>query len=86
MKPSPFHLNAAIMSAATVVGEKEHEGPLSAHFDFFSDNDRFGQKTWEAAESEMQRMALSAAIGKISAKPEDVELLLAGDLLNQCVG
>ena len=44
MKPSLFKLNAAILSAATVVGEKEHEGPLSAHFDFFNNNDRFGQK------------------------------------------
>ena len=86
MKPSLFKLNAAILSAATVVGEKEHEGPLSAHFDFFNNNDRFGQKTWEAAESEMQRMALSAAMSKASVSPEEVELLLAGDLLNQCVG
>lgn len=86
MKPAHFKLNAAILSAATVVGHKEHEGPLSAHFDFFSDNDRFGQKTWEGAESEMQRMALAAAMGKVGIEEQDVELLFAGDLLNQCVG
>ncbi len=86
MKPSHFNLNAAILSAATVVGHKEHEGPLSGHFDFFSDNDRFGQKTWEAAESEMQRMALAAAMGKVGLEEQNMDLLFAGDLLNQCVG
>lgn len=86
MKPAHFILNAAITSAATVVGRKEHEGPLSAYFDFYSDSDRFGQKTWEAAESEMQRMALAAAMGKGGLKEQDIELLFAGDLLNQCVG
>ena len=86
MKTSYFKLNAAIVSAATVVGHKEHEGPLRAHFDFFSDNDRFGQKTWEGAESEMQRMALSAAMGKAKLDEEQVDVLFAGDLLNQCVG
>ncbi len=86
MKPSYFQLKAAIFSAATVVGRKEHEGPLGKHFDFFSQSDRFGQKTWEASESEMQRIALSAALGKIELDSKQVELLFAGDLLNQCVG
>ena len=81
-----FKLNADIISAATVVGHKEHEGPLSAHFDFFSDNDRFGQKTWEGAESEMQRMAFSYAMSKAGLTQAQISLLFAGDLLNQCVG
>lgn len=86
MKSKCFKLSAAIVSTATVVGKKEHEGPLSPHFDFFSDNDRFGQKTWEAAESEMQRMALSYAMRKAKVQTEDVDVMFAGDLLNQCVG
>ncbi len=86
MKPRHYALNAAIVSAATVVGHKEHEGPLSAHFDFFDVSDRFGQKTWEGAESEMQRMALSYAMRKAKISNGEVEVLFAGDLLNQCVG
>ncbi len=77
---------AAILAAATVVGRKEHEGPLGAHFDFFNPDDRFGEPTWERAESEMQRMALAAALDKAVLTVSDVDLLLAGDLLNQCVG
>ncbi|MBE6585242.1 MAG: stage V sporulation protein AD [Ruminococcaceae bacterium] len=86
MPSSVFSLRAAVISAATVVGRKEHEGPLGAHFDFFSQSDRFGQATWEGAEAEMQRMALSAALGKLDMQPKDVQLLFAGDLQNQCVG
>lgn len=86
MQEKIISLNAAIRAAATVVGKKERQGPLGDKFDFYGDDDRFGQKTWEQAESEMQRMALSAAMGKARVAVEDVDLLFAGDLLNQCVG
>jgi stage V sporulation protein AD len=43
-------------------------------------------KTWERAESEMQRLAFNTVLAKASVSERDVELLLAGDLLNQCVG
>ncbi len=78
--------NAHILSAATVVGKKEHEGPLGHCFDFFNIHDRFGQDTWEKAESEMQRMALSTVLEKVELAPNQVDMLFAGDLLNQCVG
>lgn len=78
--------HACILTAATVVGGKEHAGPLGEHFDYFNDGDRFGQDTWEKAESEMQRMALAAALDKGHLVQEQVDMLFAGDLLNQCVG
>ncbi len=86
MSVSLLRPNAAILTAATVVGGKEHAGPLGAHFDFFNEHDRFGEDSWERAESEMQRMALAAALGKAELSESDVEMLFAGDLLNQCVG
>ena len=86
MRQGIIHPNAAIVAAATVVGAKEHAGPLGGCFDFFGETDRFGQKTWEKAESEMQRMALSAVLSKAGLKQEQVDMLFAGDLLNQCVG
>ncbi len=79
-------LNAEIVSAASVVGKKEHEGPLGELFDLFDTTDRFGVKTWEAAESEMQRMALNVALSKAKCRDTDLGALFAGDLLNQCVG
>ena len=86
MPPSVLHPNASILSAATVVGSKEQSGPLGGHFDYYGDDDRFGQDTWEKAESEMQRMALAAALDKADMQQEQVDMLFAGDLLNQCVG
>ena len=86
MPPSILHPNASILTAATVVGSKEQSGPLGGHFDYYGSDDRFGQDTWEKAESEMQRMALAAALDKASMQQEQVDMLFAGDLLNQCVG
>ena len=78
--------NAEIFSSASVVGGKEAEGPLGNLFDLRDPCDRFGMKTWEKSESEMQRMALNTALAKGKTKPQDVGALFAGDLLNQCVG
>lgn len=86
MRKELIELDAEILTAASVVGKKEHEGPLGHLFDLCDTNDRFGMKTWEAAESEMQRLALNTALAKSQKKETDVGALFAGDLLNQCVG
>ena len=77
---------AAILAAASAVGKQEHEGPLGSCFDYFDPTDRFGVKTWEKAESEMQRIAFAGAMGKFGVTETDIDALFAGDLLNQCVG
>lgn len=78
--------NAAIATAASVVGKWEHEGPLGECFDLHDNTDKFGMNTWELAESEMQRLAFNTALAKLSASERSIEALFAGDLLNQCVG
>ena len=75
-----------ILASASVVGKKENDGPLSKYFDAHDVSDKFGQKTFEQAESEMQRMALNLALSKIKASPESVDAVFAGDLMNQCTG
>ncbi len=79
-------LNTTVISAGSVVGGREHEGPLGSYFDFHDPEDSFGMDTWEKAESEMQRRALTAALASANLKQEDIDALFAGDLLNQCVG
>lgn len=79
-------LEAAFVSAAGIVGSREHEGPLGERFDEYSDDDRFEQDTWEKAESEMQRCAFSIAMKKGKIREDGIDALFAGDLLNQCVG
>ncbi|MBR6602462.1 MAG: stage V sporulation protein AD [Clostridia bacterium] len=84
MKKGLIRLNSAIISAASVVGKKEHEGPLGAYFDMHDEEDRFGQKTWERAEAEMQRLAANLALSKGGFKENDIDAIFAGDLINQC--
>ena len=80
-----IRLNSSIIAAASVVGKNEYEGPLGRVFDMHDSTDRFGQDTWERAESEMQRRALGLVLGKSQLREEDIDALFAGDLLNQCV-
>lgn len=53
-----------ILESSSVVGTKEADGPLGGLFDIVGKDDRFGQNTWEKAESSMQRDALTMALGK----------------------
>jgi stage V sporulation protein AD len=72
-----------IVSSASIVGTKEGAGPLGAHFDVVGADDKFGQNTWEEAESTLQQEALGMAIGKAGLKKEEIRYLFAGDLLGQ---
>ncbi len=75
-----------IRAWATVVGKKEHDGPLGGDFDLHCEDDRFGMDTWEKAESEMQRLVLGMLMKKSGCREEDIGAVFAGDLLNQCTG
>lgn len=72
-----------ILESASVVGTKEGEGPLGGLFDLVGDDDKFGQDTWEKAESSMQRDALTTALGKAGLTASDMDYVFAGDLLGQ---
>ena len=79
-----FSKDTTILSAASVVGAHEHEGPLGSFFDLHDKTDRFGKKTWEKAEGEMQRLAFNVAVSKAKLSEREIDALFAGDLLNQC--
>jgi len=76
----------SIVSGAAVVGEKEHAGPIGEKFDLHDKTGAFGMDTWEKAESEMQRLAVNTAMSKAKLCADDIDVIFAGDLLNQCVG
>lgn len=78
--------NAAVKGYASVVGKKEGEGPLARDFDAISEDTTFGQKTWEKAESAIQKSVLSRALNKAGTTPDSVDVIFSGDLLNQCIG
>lgn len=86
MRKSIISTRCGIRSGASVVGKLEKEGPLGGCFDLHSIDDRFAQKTWEKAEAEMQRLALNTALAKSGYNEGDLDAILSGDLLNQCIG
>ena len=75
----------SFLSFASVGGYEERRGPLGDKFDLSSNDDRFGMSTWEAAEGEMARLALNVSLSKADLESEDIDILFAGDLENQCV-
>jgi len=76
----------SIVSAASIVGPKEGEGPLAKYFDKISSDVLFGKETWEQAESELMRQTVELAIQKSGLAVGDIQYILAGDLLNQNSG
>ncbi len=78
-------LNSSIISTASAVGGREHEGPLGSFFDLHDDADRFGMDTWEKSEAEMQRVTFAMALKKAHIESENIGAVFAGDLQNQCV-
>ena len=78
-----FERPPVIESSASVVGQKEGEGPLGKAFDRVEQDPMLGKKTWEEAESAMQEEACRLALEKGGIRPEEVRYLFAGDLLGQ---
>ena len=81
-----FENKPGILSYASVVGKKEHEGPLSNEFDFFTDDSLFNEKSFEKAESKLQKTAVNIALDKVGLTSQEIDHIFAGDLLNQCIG
>lgn len=75
-----------IFSYGSVVGKKEHEGPLSNEFDQYITDSFFGEKTFEKAESKLQKTAVLLALKRVGLNESDIDDIFAGDLLNQCIG
>lgn len=78
--------NPSLLSFGSVAGKKESEGPLARFIDVICDDTTFGEKTWEKAESRMQKDAVNKALEKARLSTNDIDFLFAGDLLNQCIG
>ena len=80
-----FEHGPSVIAAASAVGPKEGEGPLGPLFDFIDRDGTMEQKSWEEAESELQKKALQLAVEKAAVPRNRIRYLFAGDLLGQCV-
>ncbi|MGN1340369.1 MAG: stage V sporulation protein AD [Oscillospiraceae bacterium] len=76
----------SVLSYAAVVGKAENEGPYGGEFDEVVQDNKGGEDTWEQAESLFQTKAVGHVLRKAALTPDKIDLMIAGDLLNQCVG
>lgn len=75
----------SIISYGSIAGKKESEGPLGNSFDQTVSDSYLGTESWEKAESQLQNQAVNIAMGKQGLSSKDIDLIFAGDLLNQCI-
>ena len=75
----------SIISTASIVGPKEGEGPLRLYFDEIIEDELFGEKSWEKAESKLMRETFSKVLKKANKAADELDYIIAGDLLNQCI-
>jgi len=80
-----FRQEPGICSWASIAGRKEGQGPLADRFDQVLTDDHLGQASWEQAEKKLQERSLELALEKIGKGRFWVQLVVGGDLLNQCV-
>ena len=53
-----------ILQTASIVGPKEADGPLAGYFDKCLEDEFWGEKSWEKAESKIIKETVNMAIAK----------------------
>ena len=72
-----------LKGTGTSVGPLEKEGPLGEYFDRDYENNYCDEKNWESAEQRLLNDAITLSIVNSGLKNEDIDLAIAGDLINQ---
>lgn len=80
-----FDTPPSILETASIVGPKESQGPLAKYFDSCLNDEFWGEKTWEKAESKIIKETINLAINKSKIPSDSIDFCFAGDLLNQCI-
>lgn len=74
-----------ILETASIVGPKEADGPLAKYFDKVLEDEFWGEKTWEKAESKIVKETTNSVIVKSGLSGSEIDYCFSGDLLNQCI-
>ena len=80
-----FDSRPRVAGFASVAGPKEMQGPLGHTFDETFSDDYLGRESWEKAETAMLERTIDLALAKAGLFAGQVDVMLAGDLLNQIV-
>ena len=67
----------------SVAGTKEGKGPIGKYIRKIYNDDKLHEKTFEKAETDMLTDAIRGAIASSGKLRDEIDLLIAGDLLNQ---
>ncbi len=81
-----FENPVSIISTSSIVGPKEGEGGLSQYFDKVLNDALNGEDSWEKAESAIVEDSFRLAVSKSNLTLDDIDYIIAGDLLNQGIG
>lgn len=73
-----------ILGGASIVGKKEGDGPLARYFDEIIDDEYYGEKSFENAESRFLRDTFIKSLEKCGKSASDIHFIISGDLQNQC--
>ncbi len=76
---------AWIIGHSATVGPKEGQGPMAKWFDNILKDDTMGEKTFEKAELLLFSTTADHALASAHVKPEELDLMCAGDLLDQII-
>lgn len=74
-----------VVSWASVAGQKEKDGPYGGQFDYVIKDELNGEDSFEAAERSILEQAVKLCAHHAQCTLQDVQMLLAGDLLNQII-
>lgn len=80
-----FNNPPKIIAGYSVVGPKEKGSLFSPFFDEILKTDTCGEKTYEKAERQFLKKAITGAVDKAKLKTGDIDFLFSGDLLDQIV-
>ncbi len=78
-----FVSKPSIVSTAVAVGPLEKQSPFHPHFDLIYEDERFGQETNEKGHAQLIEETCRLALMKAGLQIPDIDLFLAGDLVNQ---
>lgn len=80
-----FKHKPKVIGNYSIVGPKEGHGPIAKFFHLILEDDLFGEKTYEKAECKMLEHCIGNAIDDAKLQPDDIDVILGGDLLNQTI-
>ncbi len=80
-----FESPPVIIGTGAVAGPKEGQGPYGKYFDTVFTDTILGQKSFEKAEAKMMEEAVKQAMKTADVTEKDIDVFLAGDLLNQII-